>query len=84
MATNLALDEKLLEEALKVGGHKSKKDTVNEALKEYVMKRKRGDILSLFGKVEMDPSYDYKKQRNRKEVVSETLRKYLVRRKRGK
>jgi Arc/MetJ family transcription regulator len=64
MATNLAIDERLLEEALKVGKHKSKKDTVNEALKEYVMRRKRKNILSLFGKVEMDLSYDYRKERN--------------------
>ncbi len=64
MATNLALDQRLLEEALKVGKHKSKKDTVNEALKEYVMRRKRKDILSLFGKVEMAPFYDYRKERD--------------------
>ncbi len=64
MATNLAIDEKLLEEALRVGKHKSKKDTVNEALKEYVMRRKRKEILSLFGKVEMEPSYGYRKERN--------------------
>jgi len=64
MATNLAIDEKLLEEALKVGRHRSKKDTVNEALKEYVMRRKRRDILSLFGKVDMVPSYNYRKERN--------------------
>jgi hypothetical protein len=53
-----------MEEALRVRKHKSKKDTVNEALKEYVMRRKRKDILSLFGKIEMDPSYDYRKERN--------------------
>ena len=64
MATNLAIDEKLLEEALRVGKHRSKKDTVNEALKEYVMRRKRRDILSLFGKVDMEPSYNYRKERN--------------------
>jgi Arc/MetJ family transcription regulator len=64
MATNLAIDDKLLEEALRMGKHKSKKDTVNEALKEYIMRRKRRDILSLFGKVEMDPSYDYRKERD--------------------
>lgn len=63
MPTNLAIDERLLEEALKVGGHKSKKETVNEALKEYIMKRKRKVIVSLFGKLEMEPSYDYKKER---------------------
>ena len=64
MATNLAIDDKLLEEALRMGKHKSKKDTVNEALKEYIMRRKRRDILSMFGKVEMDASYDYRKERD--------------------
>lgn len=63
MAINLGIDKKLLEEAMKAGEHKSKKDTVNEALKEYVMRRKRRDVLSLFGKVEMKTSYDYKKER---------------------
>jgi hypothetical protein len=53
-----------LEEALKVGKHRSKKDTVNEAFKEYVVRRKRKDILSLFGKVEMESSYDCRKERN--------------------
>jgi Arc/MetJ family transcription regulator len=66
MATNLAIDGKLLEEALKIGGHKTKKNAVNEALKEYIMKRKQKDILSLFGKVDIEPSYDYKKERKRR------------------
>ncbi len=64
MATNLAIDQRLLEEAQKVGKHKSKKDAVNEALKEYVMRRKRRNSLSLFGKVEMESSYDYRKERD--------------------
>ena len=63
MPTNLAIDEKLLEEALKIGGHKPKKNAVNEALKEYIMKRKQKDILSVFGKIDFEPSYDYKKER---------------------
>ena len=63
MPTNLAIDEKLLEEALKIGGHKTKKNAVNEALKEYIMKRKQKDILSVFGKIDFEPSYDYKKER---------------------
>ncbi|BCB95874.1 hypothetical protein JZK55_07960 [Dissulfurispira thermophila] len=50
MPTNLAIDEKLLNEALKVSGHKTKKNTVNEALKEFIQRRKQKDILSLFGK----------------------------------
>ncbi len=63
MPTNLAIDEKLLNEALKVSGHKTKKNTVNEALKEFIQRRKQKDILSLFGKIEMNPSYDYKRDR---------------------
>lgn len=63
MPTNLAIDEKLLNEALKVSGHKTKKNTVNEALKEFIQRRKQKDIVSLFGKIEMNPSYDYKRDR---------------------
>lgn len=63
MPTNLAIDENLLKEAQKVGRHKTKKNTVNEALKEYIMKRKQKSILSLFGKVDIEPSYNYKKER---------------------
>jgi Arc/MetJ family transcription regulator len=66
MATNLAIDDRLLEEALKAGGHKTKKDTVNEALREYIQRRKQAEILGLFGKVEFDPTYDYKRQRKRR------------------
>ena len=66
MATNLALDDKLIEEARRMGGHKTKKDAVNSALDEYVKKRKRLKILELFGTIDFDPSYDYKAERRRK------------------
>ena len=66
MATNLAIDEKILDEALRVGGHSTKKATVTEALLEYIQRRKQGHIVALFGKIDVDPSYDYKKQRRRK------------------
>ena len=65
MPTNLAIDDRLLEEAVKVGGHRTKKATVNEALDEYIRRRKQTRLLKLFGKVEFDPAYDYKKQRRR-------------------
>ena len=65
MATNLAIDDRLLEEALRVGGHRTKKDTVTEALEEYIRRRKQARILDLFGKVDFDPKYDYKRQRRR-------------------
>lgn len=65
MATNLALDDKLLAEALEIGGHRTKKATVTEALEEYVQRRKQAKVLSLFGKIEFDSKYDYKKARHR-------------------
>jgi Arc/MetJ family transcription regulator len=65
MATNLSIDSKLLDEALKAGGLKTKKDTVNLALEEFIKRRKTADILSLFGTVQYDDDYDYKKARLR-------------------
>jgi Arc/MetJ family transcription regulator len=65
MATNLALDERLLEEALQVGGHKTKKATVSEALREYIQRRKQLEILKLSGKIDFDAGYDHKRQRRR-------------------
>jgi Arc/MetJ family transcription regulator len=66
MATNLALDDRLLEEALRIGGKATKKETVTEALQEYINRRKQAGVLDLFGAVEYDPTYDYKKQRRRR------------------
>jgi hypothetical protein len=65
MATNLAIDDRLLTEALKIGGRKTKKATVTEALQEYIEKRKQRKIIDLFGKIDFDPSYNYKKLRYR-------------------
>jgi len=65
MTTNIAIDRRLLEEALKVGGHRTKKATVTEALHEYIRRRKQARLLDLFGKLDFDPDYDYKKQRSR-------------------
>ena len=65
MATNLALDDRLINEALKAGHHKSKKEAVTEALRSYVKSLKQQDILSSFGKINFDKEYDYKKARNR-------------------
>lgn len=63
MATNLAIDQKLLEEAQKLGGKKTKKDTVNEALVEYIQRRKQKKVVSLFGQVDYEPDYNYKRER---------------------
>ena len=61
MAKNLAISQELLLEDLKVSGLKTKKDTVNLALKEFINRRKQMEIIKLFGKLDPDPDYDYKK-----------------------
>ncbi len=66
MATNLDLDDRLLKEALKIGGRATKKETVTEALEEYINRRKQAGVLELFGTVEYQHKYDYKKQRRRR------------------
>lgn len=66
MATNLALDDRLLEEAMQIGGHATKKATVTEALQEYIARRKQVQLLDLFGTVDYDPAYNYKTQRKRR------------------
>jgi metal-responsive CopG/Arc/MetJ family transcriptional regulator len=66
MATNLALDDKLIEEARSVGKHKTKKEAVTAALQEYVQRRKQMEIIKLFGTIDYDPAYDHKARRWRK------------------
>ena len=65
MPSNLAIDDELLEEAKKVGGHRTKRETVNEALLEYIQRRRRRGILDLFGQIDFDRRYDYKRARRR-------------------
>jgi Arc/MetJ family transcription regulator len=65
MATNLQIDQKLLVKAQRVGGHRTKRETVNAALEEYIQRREQARIIEAFGTVDFDPSYDYKKQRKR-------------------
>lgn len=65
MATNLAIDDALLEEARRIGGQKTKRATVTEALNEYIQRRKQQGVIELFGKIDVDPKYSYKTQRRR-------------------
>ena len=67
MATNLAIDDALIEQAKEAGRHKTKKAAVTAALREYVQRRRQQDILDVFGTVDFDPDYDYKALR-RKDV----------------
>lgn len=63
MATNLQLDDKLIRDAVTLGGHKTKKAAVTQALTDYVRHLQQERILDLFGKVDFNPAYDYKRQR---------------------
>ncbi len=65
MATNLAIDDALITDAVRLGGHKSKKAAVTAALESYIRHYRQQEILELFGAVDYDPDYDYKAQRKR-------------------
>jgi Arc/MetJ family transcription regulator len=66
MPTNLNLDDALLEETLRLSGKKTKREAVNVALAEFVSRRKQRRILELFGKLEWDPRFDHRKERDRR------------------
>lgn len=64
MATNLALDDELLATAFSVSGLKTKRETVNAALAEYLEKRLAPEVIALFGTIDYDSTYDYKALRS--------------------
>jgi len=66
MATNLALDDELIQAIQKQGGFKTKKEAVTAAMLEYKQKMDRMELLKLIGTIEYDPRYDYKKARSKK------------------
>jgi Arc/MetJ family transcription regulator len=63
MPTNLAIDDQLLDQARSVGGYRTKRETVNEALREFIQRRQRLELAKLAGKVAYDAQYDYKRER---------------------
>lgn len=65
MATNLQIDDNLITKAVELGKHRTKKAAVTQALTDYVNHLEQENIISLFGKIDYDPKYNYKKQRSR-------------------
>ena len=65
MPTNLAIDDALLEEARNVSGIKTKRETVNQALREFIERRQAEVLIKEFGSVDFDPGWDYKAGRSR-------------------
>lgn len=63
MATNLQLDDKLIQQAVELGGHTTKRAAVTQALSDYILNLQQEKILDLFGKVDFRTGYDYKHQR---------------------
>ena len=63
MATNLAIDDGLIEEARRVGHHKTKREAVNAALDEYIRYRRQLEAIEHFGTFDFDPAYDSKAMR---------------------
>jgi metal-responsive CopG/Arc/MetJ family transcriptional regulator len=58
--------DRLIAEAQKLGHHRTREETVNAALNEYVQRRKQQQIHSLFGTIEYDEAYDYKRERRKR------------------
>jgi hypothetical protein len=71
MPTNLAIDDRLIDEARRIGAHVTKKEAVTAALQEYIQRRKQVEILKLFGTIDYDPAYDYKKARQLDQIEVE-------------
>lgn len=66
MPTNLAIDDRLILEAVRLGRHRTKKDAVNAALDEYIRRYKQQAILPLFGSIDYGENYNYKRERTSK------------------
>lgn len=66
MATNLALDDKLIETAVRLGRHRTKREAVTAALEQYIKFRQREDIKELIGKVDFQDDFDHKSLRRRR------------------
>jgi hypothetical protein len=60
------IDQKLIEEACRLGKHKTPEEALKAALEEYVRFGRQKRILEAFGTVDFDPTYDYKAERRRK------------------
>jgi hypothetical protein len=71
MPTNLAIDDRLIEEARQLGHHRTKKEAVTAALDEYIRRRNQVQILDLFGTIDYHEDYDYKANRRRDRIENE-------------
>lgn len=66
MPSNLAIDDSLLDQAKSLSGYRTKRETVNQALLEFVQRRQSSELVKLFSKVDYDSKYNYKRERRRR------------------
>lgn len=63
MRTNIVIDGDIMRQAMEVSGLTTKKEIVNQALREFVARRTRKDLLELRGNIQFADNYDYKAMR---------------------
>lgn len=66
MQVHIEIDGDLIDEVRRLGGHRTRKSALRAALREYIERRNQTRIFELFGKIDYDPEYDYKRARQRK------------------
>ena len=63
MTTTLTIDDVLLARARRIGNLRTKKETVTQALTEFIQRRRQREILKALGTIEFRKGWDYKKDR---------------------
>jgi uncharacterized protein HemY len=66
MQTTITINDKLLEEAIKLANTDNQSQLIEMALSEFIKNHApttKHDVRDLVGKVSIDPDYDYKKLR---------------------
>lgn len=58
MRTNIILDDSIIETALKIGGFKTKKATIENALKLFIQIKGQQNIKKLKGKIRWEGNLD--------------------------
>jgi Arc/MetJ family transcription regulator len=64
MRTNIAIDDNLMDAALKISGLSTKKDVVEEALKLLVQVKKQSRLKKLRGKLKWEGNLEEMRTRN--------------------
>jgi hypothetical protein len=64
MQITLNLDDALIQDAMNLNPDLTLEKAIESALAFYIQQQQRMKIVELFGAIDYDPDYDYKKQRS--------------------